>query len=137
MSGYADDAMEMMQEYQKAKNREPIKFYKKREPMSEKSVIVEAVETMKLAQDEITALRAELEETNERKLVAEKRVVELTKGDWQAQFIQASEIVKRLIKVLEFYASEETYVYAETKDMGYEARAVSYTHLTLPTIYSV
>ena len=124
MSGYADDAMEMMQEYQKAKNREPIKFYKKREPMSEKSVIVEAVETMKLAQDEITALRAELEETNERKLVAEKRVVELTKGDWQAQFIQASEIVKRLIKVLEFYASEETYVYAETKDMGYEAREI-------------
>ena len=77
MSGYAEDAMEMMQEYHKAKNRDPIKFYKKREPMSEKSVIVEAVETMKLAQVEITALRAELEETNERKLVAEKRVVEL------------------------------------------------------------
>ncbi len=32
MSGYAEDAMEMMQEYQKAKGREPIKFYKKREP---------------------------------------------------------------------------------------------------------
>jgi len=77
MSGYAEDAMEMMQEYQKAKGRDPIKFYKKREPMSEKSVIVEAVEAMKLAQVEITALRAELEETNERKLVAEKRVVEL------------------------------------------------------------
>ena|SRR5665213_2288758 len=58
MSGYTDDAMEMMQEYQKAKGRDPIKFYKKREPMSEKSVIVEAVVTMRLAGEEITNLRA-------------------------------------------------------------------------------
>jgi len=38
MSGYAEDAMEMMQEYHKAKNRDPIKFYKKREPMSDQPI---------------------------------------------------------------------------------------------------
>lgn len=30
MSGYAEDAMEMMNEYQAAKGREPIQFYRKK-----------------------------------------------------------------------------------------------------------
>ena len=45
-------------------------------------------------------------------------------------------VLADLLKLLELERIEENYFRGESRDIG-SRRAVSYTHLTLPTIYSV